>query len=162
MKQVLNYKTSPKDFFLQILAIITLYISSINFLVLIFQYINIFIPDKYSSDNYYNIQSYYNMIRFSIASLIIMFPIYITCTWYLNKSYASENYKSKSRIRRWLIYFTLFAASLIIAGDLIALIFNFLGGELKIRFILKIISVIFVAGSVFTYYFWNIKKYKNE
>ncbi|MEK7085265.1 MAG: DUF5671 domain-containing protein, partial [Patescibacteria group bacterium] len=63
------------------------------------------------------------------------------------------------RIRKWLVYFTLFAASLFIIGDLIALIYNFLQGELTVRFFLKILTVFFVAGSVFWYYFMDIRKH---
>lgn len=155
-------KTSPKDVFLHLLAIVTLYTSAISFLVLIFQYVNVLLPDPISPDGFYHLSSAYSRIRWSISSLIVVFPVYILTTWYLNKSYAAVPSKSNLRIRKWLIYFTLFAAALIIIGDLVTLINNLLGGELTLRFILKVASVFFVAASVFTYYFWELKKYKND
>lgn len=154
-------KTSPRDFFLHLLAIVTLYISAVSFATLIFQYINYFFPDPLQ-DNYYLRESLGRSIRWSIASLIVIFPVYIGTSWFLNKSYAITPYKRNLRIRRWLIYFTLFAAALIIIGDLVALIFNLLGGELTARFILKVLTVLFVAGSIFWYYLWDIRHHKTE
>lgn len=155
-------RTSPKDVFMHLLAIVTLYTSAISFLVLIFQYVNVLLPDPIAPDGFYHLFSAYSRIRWSISSLIVVFPVYILTTWYLNKSYAAVPSKSNLRIRKWLIYFTLFAAALIIIGDLVTLINNLLGGELTLRFILKVAAVFFVAASVFTYYFWELKKYKND
>ena len=154
-------KTSPKEFFLHLLSILALYFSAISFLVLLFQYINILIPDVLESE-YYNRQSALGGIRWALSALIIVFPVYLLINWYLNKSYTKEPAKRSLRVRRWLIYFTLFAAAGIIIGDLVSLIYNFLGGELTTRFSLKIIAVFFVAGATFTYYFWDLKIHKTE
>ncbi|MCX6788269.1 MAG: DUF5671 domain-containing protein [Candidatus Jorgensenbacteria bacterium] len=154
-------KVSPKDVFLHLLAIITLYISSITFLVLIFQYINIYFPDALNG-GYYAIESAYSSIRFAIATLVVVFPVYIFTTRFLNKSYESNPTKRNIRIRKWLVYFTLFVAALVVIGDLVTLIYNLLGGEVTIRFLLKASTVLFVVVSVFTYYFSDLKKYKTE
>ncbi|MDP2695836.1 MAG: DUF5671 domain-containing protein [bacterium] len=153
---------SPKDIFLHLLVIITLYFSAGSFMALIFQYINIGFPDAVSPDGYYGSQSSYSTIRWSIASLIVIFPIYLFTSRFLNKSYEITPDKRNLRIRKWLIYFTLFIAALIIIGDLVTLIFNFLDGELTTRFLLKVTTVFFVAGSAFWYYFYDLRKYKTE
>lgn len=155
-------KTSPKDFFLHLLAMATLYISAINFGTLIFQYINLAFPDPLTSSEYWIRQSAYSSIRWSIASLIIVFPVFIITSWYLNKMYATTPFKRNLRIRKWLIYFTLFVASVVIIGDLVTLVYQLLGGEFTIRFILKVLTVGFIAGSVFFYYFQDVRKYKTE
>lgn len=155
-------KTSPKDVFMHLLAIVTLYTSAISFLVLIFQYVNVLLPDPIAADGYYHLSGAYSRIRWAISSMIVVFPVYLLTTWYLNKSYALTPSKTNLRIRKWLIYFTLFAAALIIIGDLVTLINNLLEGELTLRFLIKVTSVFFVAASVFTYYFWELKKYKTE
>lgn len=154
-------KSGPKDVFLHLLAIITLYSSAGAFITLIFQYINIFFPDalEYSI---YAVGSSYSTIRFAISSLVVIFPIYILSSWYLNKSYSENPEKRGLRIRKWLLYFTLFAAALIIMGDLVVLINRLLEGELTLRFLLKVLTMAFVAGSVFGYYFHDLKKYKTE
>jgi len=152
----------PRDVFLHILAIITLYTSAVSFTALIFQYINVLLPDPLERDAYYLLQSYYRSIRWSISALSVVFPTYLAASWYLNKLYAASPEKRNLRIRKWLLYFTLFAASLIIVGDLVTLIYNFLGGELTARFLLKIFTVFFVAGSIFWYYFWDLRKSGDE
>lgn len=155
-------KTSPKDVFLHLLAIITLYTSAISFLVLIFQYVNVLFPDPVSPGGYYAVSNYYSRIRWSLSSLIVVFPVYVLTNWFLNKNYSANPAKRNLWIRKWLIYFTLFAAALIIIGDLVTLINNLLGGELTVRFLLKVLAVLFVAGSVFGYYLWDIRRFKTE
>ena len=125
---------------------------------MLFQYINVLIPDPLAR-GYYQLQGYYSGIRWSIASLIVIFPVYIWAGWYLNKIYLLEPEKRNLRIRKWLLNFTVFAAALIIIGDLVALIYNFLGGDITTRFVLKIAAVFFVAASVFFYYFWELKSW---
>ena len=154
-------KSGPKDVFLHLLAIITLYGSAGAFITLIFQYINVLLPDalEYSV---YAVSGSYGIIRFAISSLVVIFPIYILSSWYLNKSYEENPEKRGLRIRKWLLYFTLFAAALIVMGDLVALINRLLEGELTLRVLLKVLTMAFVAGSVFGYYFYDLKKYKVE
>lgn len=154
-------KTSPKDFFLHLLAIIALYFSAGSFITLIFQYINVIFPDILVSGTYY-LRSAYNAIRWAIASLVVSFPIFVFTSWFLEKAYGRTPEKRNLRIRRWLVYFTLFAAAVIIAGDVVALIYNFLGGELTVRFFLKALTVLAVSAAVFGYYFYDIRKHKTE
>lgn len=151
-------KTEPKDVFLHLLAIIALYASVIAFLVMLFQYINVIVPDQLER-GVYQLQNYYSSIRWSISSLIVIFPVYIWAGYYLNKIYFIEPEKRNLRIRKWLLNFTVFAAALIIIGDLVTLIYNFLGGDITARFILKIAAVLFVALVVFFYYFWELKSW---
>ena len=151
-------KTEPKDVFLHLLAIIALYASATAFLVMLFQYINVLIPDLLERD-YYRLQSYYSSIRWSISSLIVIFPVYVWAIYYLNKIYSLEPEKRNLRIRKWLLNFTVFAAALIIIGDLVTLIYSFLGGDITSKFVLKIVAVFFVAVSVFFYYFWELKNW---
>lgn len=151
-------KVSPKDVFMHLLAIVTLYGSAVSFGALLFQMITIWIPDVLEY-NAYARESALQAIRWAIASLIIVFPVYIGTTWMLNKSYTAEPEKRNLRIRKWLTYFTLFAASVIIIGDFVTLIYNLLGGELTLSFLLKVAVVLFVAGSVFYYYLWDLKRH---
>lgn len=147
--------TSPKDVFLHLFSIIALYISVGAFVALIFQYINVLFPDAL---NPYETQSAYGAIRWALAMLIIVFPAYAGSMWLLHRGYAQNSATRALRTRKWLIYFTLFAAAVIIAGDLVALIYNLLNGDLTVRFMLKAATVFLVSGSVFGYYIGEIKK----
>lgn len=155
-----SYKASPKEFFLHLLATVTLYASAISFLVLLFQYINIYFPDPLQ--NYYSVNSAYSAIRYAISTLIVVFPVYIMTERALAKRYEKNPLLLVSRVRKWLVYFTLFVAALIGIGDVILLIFNLLGGELTARFVLKVLAVFFVSGSVFAYYILDMKRHKEQ
>lgn len=147
-------RNTPRDLFLHLLGIVTLYWSSISFITLVWQYINYFYPDAL---NYYPL-SFSGSMRFAISSLIIVFPVFLLTSWYLNKIYSKESQVRESKIRKWLIYLTLFIASLVIIGDLIAVINSFLGGEITTRFILKALSILVVAGIIFAYYLDDVRK----
>lgn len=144
----------PRDVFLHLLAVVTLYWSSIAFVNLIWQFINYFFPDILNG--YYI--NFSQASRFAVASLIIVFPVFIVVSWYLNKIYRKEAEVRESKIRKWLIYFTLFVASLVIIGDLVTTIVTLLGGEITTRFILKAFTVLLVAGVIFGYYLDDVRK----
>ena len=145
----------PRDLFLHLLAIVTLYWSSISFVTLVWQFINNYFPDVLN--NYYG-DSILSLVRFNVSAIIIVFPVFIGVSWYLNKIYTRESVVRESKIRKWLIYLTLFIASLVIIGDLIFVINALLGGEVTIRFILKALSIIFVAGIIFGYYLDDVRR----
>lgn len=156
-------KTSPKDFFLNLLSTVALYMTSASFIVLVFQYINIFFSDTLDSNSYSNpLRSAYDAIRFAVSTLVVAFPVYVASLWYMNKEYVNNPEKRRVKIRKWLVYFTLFLAAVIIMGDFITLIYTFLNGAITIRFILKVITLLAVVSSIFGYYFYNLRKYKTE
>lgn len=146
----------PRDLFLHLLAIVTLYWSAISFVTLVWQFINNFFPDILA-DQYVGLYRA-ELIRFSVSALIIVFPVFILVSWYLNKIYRRESQVRESKIRKWLIYLTLFIASLVIIGDFIFVINTFLSGEITIRFILKALSVLLVAGVIFGYYLDDVRR----
>lgn len=152
-------KTSPRDFFLHVIAIITLYVSAVSFTTLLFQYINYFFRDPLF-EGWLVREAIAGPMRWSVASLIIIFPVFALVSRFLTNAYTKTPYLRNLRIRRWLIYFTLFAASLIIIGDLVTLIFRLLGGEISTRFVLKVVALFFVTGSIFGYYLWDLREEK--
>ncbi len=145
----------PRDLFLHLLAIVTLYWSAVSFVTLIWQFINNFLPDAL---DFYSSSYSLSLIRFSVSALIIVFPVFILISWYLNKIYDREAAVRESKIRKWLLYLTLFIASLVIIGDFIFVINTFLGGEITTRFILKALSIILVAGVIFGYYLDDVRR----
>lgn len=152
--QVQDGQNTPKDFFLHLLAIIALYMSAASLMTLLFQYINVLFPDPLAYANYTGIAG---AIRYAMATLIIIFPVYVLISKILNGEYAVMPEKREYRLRKWLVYFTLFVAGITIIIDLVVLIFNFLGGDLTSRFILKILVVLLVAGVIFWYYQKDLK-----
>ena len=154
MYNILMNKMSPRDFFTHIGVIVTLYVSSISLIALLFQVINIAYPDPL----YGYLDPYSSGIRWAIASLIIIFPLYIFLSWLLDREYRLNPEKRNLGIRRWLTFLTLFVTGAAIATDLIVLINSFLGGEISLRFVLKVMVVLVVTGFVFGYYLWDLRR----
>lgn len=149
-------KNLPRDVFMYLLAVITLVISAVSFGILVFQYINIYFPDVLT-DYYVGKSAYLGTIRQSLAFLIVVFPVYIWVSRFLRRDMEANPEKSDLKVRKWLLYLTVFAAGLVIIGDLVALLNTFLEGEITTRFVLKVLTIFFIAGSVFYYYFKELR-----
>lgn len=151
-------KTTPKDFFLNLGVIVGLYISAISFLNLAFSIINTAFPPFYSYGGYAS--GYYNpsSISWPVATLIIVFPIFILLGWLLEREYGALPEKRELGIRRWLSFITLFLAGIAIAADLIFLLYTFLTGEiLTVGFLLKVFSVLIMTAAIFSFYILDIR-----
>jgi hypothetical protein len=146
-------RTTPKDFFLYFATMAGLYVSVVSLITLLFQCIEALFPD--ALDVYRD--PYSSGIRFAIASLIIVFPIYLVLTRVANNHLRRNPEKRDVGIRKWLIYLTLFVAGVAIVIDLIMLVNTFLGGEITIRFVLKVLAVLLVVGAVFGYYWQDLR-----
>lgn len=152
---------SPREVFLHLLAIVTLYMSAFNFGRLIFGYVNRAFPDLLEGQYYPGMASNESM-RWSLAMLIIGFPIYFFTTRFLQRLYVKNPWEQTRRIRKWLLYLTLFLAAVVIIGDLVTLVYTFLGGELTVRFALKVVTVFFIAAAIFGYYFWELRHFRES
>jgi len=163
MDQIVKKKTSPKDVFLQLAVIAALYFAAGAFITLLFQLINIWLPDVLNDGYYYGMgRPYLGALRFALATLIVVYPVLLVLARALAKSYKEDSEKHESRLRKWLVYFTLFLAASIMLGDLISLVWNFLGGELTLRFVLKSLAMLLVLGTIFAYYRWDLKRENAE
>jgi hypothetical protein len=150
-------KSTPKDVFMHLLAFVALYASAVTLMALLFQYINVWFPDPL--DYYSSVQ---NTIRYSASFLVVLYPVFLIMSWLINREFTLDPARREIRVRKWLIYLTLFVSALTVIGDVITLVYNLLGGEFTTRFILKILVVLLVSGGIFAFYIWDLKgKMKN-
>lgn len=144
-------KTTAKDFFLHLAAMVSLYAGTIALLNLLFRVINVAYPQI---DRYFFGPS----ISLPVAVLIVVFPLFLFLNNVLRKSYEQEPERKQLAIRRWLVYITLFVTGIAVSGDLITLIYFFLDGrELTAGFLLKVLAVLVVAGGLFSYFLQDLK-----
>lgn len=141
---------TARNVFLYVLVVITLATSAVNLGTLGFQYINLYVPDPSLLQCYGT--SCQDAIRWSIASLVVMFPALVWAWRALERDVTAFPERRRSRARRWLLTFTLFVAGLVLLGDAIALIYSWLGGDLTIQFLLKLVVMALVSGTVFGYF----------
>ncbi|MEO8065457.1 MAG: DUF5671 domain-containing protein [Candidatus Doudnabacteria bacterium] len=146
-------RSTPKDVFMHLLAIVTLYASVVSFIALLWQFINIWFPDPL---NYYY-TSILNSIRWSASVLVVMYPVYVLMTWLINREFGSDPALREIRVRKWLVYLTLFISALTVIIDVITLVYNLFGGEVTLRFFLKILVVLITAAAVFLYYYYDLR-----
>ncbi len=153
-----NPKTTPKDFFLWAGAMIMLYGSAVAFIRLVFDYINYTFPD--ALNNYYYADPYQGSMSLEIASLIVLFPVFLVLMRIIRKDIAKDPSRGEIWIRRWALYLTLFIAGLTIVGDLITLIYTFLSGsDITVRFLLKVVVVLLVTGGGFMHFIADLWGY---
>ncbi len=148
----MNPQTSSKakDFFLNLGATISLYTVVGSLINLLFTVINTAYPQITS---YYYLGS--SSISWPVAILVIFTPILIVLMWILGKQYSVE---PPSTLHKWLTYLTLFIAGLIIAGDLITVLYYFIDGqELNTAFLLKVLVLLLVSAGIFGYYLSDIR-----
>jgi len=146
---------NAKYAFLYMFSLVALLFLALGTGQVIFQAINKYITDlvsSYSSD--FNSEA----LKMAISALVIAIPIYYLVMRYLNKSLVKGELDKESAIRRWLIYFILFVSSVVMIVWLIITISNFLNGELTTKFILKAVTAIAIAGIIFSYYFYDVKR----
>lgn len=149
---------AAREAFMYLVLFLCLYISAFSFGSLLFHFINRWIPDAI---RYYE-SGDLSAVRMSVASLIVAFPVYLWLSSLLASAIKKDADRKGSKVRKWLTYITLFIAAGVIIGDLITLLFNLLGGELTARFLLKVLTVLLIAGLIFGYYLWDLRQEEKE
>ena len=97
---------------------VALYASAVSLLNLLFEIINASFPDALN----FSYDRFSSGMRWSIASLLIVFPLYIFLSWFINKDLTANPPKKNLGVRKWLTYLTLFIAGVTIITDLIIFI----------------------------------------
>lgn len=151
---------SPREAFLYLVLFATLYLTAWHLGSLLFDLINAAIPDPV--DTRFGAAMRDNSMRFSVASLVIAFPIYLFVARLLSRELARNPVKRLSAVRRWLTYLTLFFAVTVLVCDLIALVHSLLGGDLTLRFVLKVLVVGAIAGAIFGFYLVDLRREERE
>lgn len=144
-----------RDAFFHLLTFAAFFTTAISLMTVAFQYISYFLPDPALEGMYGN--EPFSGMRWSIAAIIVACPIFLLLSRFLVREMRQHPEKSSSAIRRWLTYITLFFAASALMGDFITLVFYLLEGELSLRFLLKVLVVLAVAGSSFVYYFQSLR-----
>jgi hypothetical protein len=146
---------SAREAFFYLLLFVTLYVSAFNFGNLLFIFIDQAVPDPAQpSAELWLIDS----IRGAVSSLVVAFPLFLYLSRKIARELLSTPAGKASGVRRWLTYLTLFIASCIILGDVSVLLYNLLGGELTLRFILKALVVGGIAGTILLYYLRGLRR----
>jgi Domain of unknown function (DUF5671) len=145
---------SARDAFFYLLLFGTLYVSAFHLGSLVFDFINRALPDSAQS---LNIEYWRQSVRWALASLIVTFPVFLYLSATDGRSIRRDPSTRRSQIRQSLTYLTLLIAASVLIGDVITLVYNLLGGELTTRFILKVLTIAIIAGTIFFHYLAGLR-----
>jgi len=146
---------TAREAFMYVVLFSTLYVSAFNFGSLLFDFINQAFPDPATRGSAgYALQA----MRWSISSLVVAFPVFLFVSRFINRTIQVDSRKRGSKVRFNLTYLTLFLAGSCLSCDVIVLVYNVLGGELTIRFVTKVAAVAIIAGPIFGYYLWDLRR----
>lgn len=149
-------KTTAKDVFLYLGIIITLSVSVGNMISIIFTALEKVFVDPLTS-MYVN-DIYNDGTRMALASLVILFPLYVLLSWFASREVIKNPEMKELLARKITIYIALFVTTCTLVGTLISVVYTFLGGELSALFGWKAFTVVVLASSVFGYYFYTLRR----
>ncbi len=149
-------ENTSKNFVLQLGALASLYASLTALVMVLFGIINIMFPD--AAESYWQYEGNQESVRFGIAMLAVFFPTYLVLTRFVNQIRRREHGVYLT-LTRWLIYLSLFVGSAILLGDLVAVLWSFLNGEITMRFVLKAIALLVVVSAAVKYYILDTRGY---
>lgn len=148
---------TPKQFVMQLGAIVSAYVTLIAFLLLCFSLIDLFIPDFIES--YWEVESAGSSARTAIAFLIVSTPTVVYLTRQIQRLRNTTTNIQYAPLMRWLVYLSLFLGSAVLLGYVVGIIVQFLNGELSLRFILKALVASSVIGAAMWYYLKDSEGY---
>jgi hypothetical protein len=146
---------SAREVFIYLILFAALYGTAFSIGSLLFELINRSFPDPLWQNS---IQASNNNIRWDMAWIIVAFPLFMLTFRSVNHAIRTDLTKRASRPRKWLTYLTLFVAGAFLIGDAATLIYNLLGGELTIRFVLKVATIAVMAGGIFTFFLSEMRR----
>ena len=147
---------SAREAFFYLVLFASLYTAAWSLGDLLFEMLNRALPD--AADPAYMATRLDESMRWSTASLIIALPLYLWIARLLAREVTRDPLARLSPVRRWLTYLTLFLASIALVSDMITLVYHLLGGEITLRFLLKVLVVAAIAGSIFGYYLSDLRR----
>jgi len=139
---------SAQDFFLYLVTFLSLAFVAFGEGSILFGFIDKFVTDVES-----NMFPAFNqgVVKFGIAALIIAGPIFFMVSKIITRRISEQKISLESKVRKWLTYLVLFFAAATI-------IVNFLSGDYAASFLLKVLVILLIAGGIFGYYFWDMRR----
>ena len=151
-------KSSTVDIAVNFFSFILLCIVATALGSLYFQIINKYFQDPLAALGGAGEWGRTSAIHYAIASLVIGFPLYLAAIRIWFRKFREDEGRAESRLTKWLTYLVLLVASVTIVGDLIAVLFKLLQGEVTVRFFLKALIILVIAGLIFSFYYLERRK----
>lgn len=149
------------DAFEHVLLFISLYIFATAFALLLHFFVDRIFPSSISTTSYLSGSSYYStIIRGYLAAIIVSYPFFAFLFLRITKRTFELPDLRKIHARKTLIYITLIVTFIIGLINLISIVYNFLGGNINLNFLLHFFVTFIVSGIIFLYYLNQVRSDK--
>jgi hypothetical protein len=152
---------SPREAFLYLLMFVALHMVAYHTGAVLFALIGRAWPDPMLL-NEQSVAFMREQVRFSVASLLVAFPVFLFTSRLVGGAITREPEKRDSGVRRWLTYLTLFNGACVLIGDFIAVVLGALKGELVTPFVAKAVVVGAIAGWLFLHYLGGMQRDESD
>jgi hypothetical protein len=142
-------KGGAREAFFYLTAFTCLYVSAVAFVLMVFNLIDVAIPD--ATHQYWNNEWSFSTIRSALSALVVFFPLYLVFLWLIHRDTVSGKTVAGGGVERWLTYLTLFVIVLTMLVDASTLLYWMLEGEATMRLLLKAVSLFAVMCGVFAW-----------
>ena len=146
-----------RDAFFHMLTFGALYAWATSLILLFFTYINFALPDPAWRTSYAQLVETMSIIRAQLAIVIVAFPIFLVLWHFLLREVGRDPETARGAIRRWLVHLSIFVGALTLSGDVMALIYYLLEGQLTVRFLLKAGVLFLIAGGLVLYLVFTLR-----
>lgn len=150
---------SSREAFLYLLMFVALHMVAFHTGAILFVVVGQWWPDPMLNVSF---ETVVDRTRFSVASLLVAFPVFLLASRVVGRALASDPEKRNSGVRRWLTYLTLFIAACVLIGDFIALVLSALRGELVGSFVARVVVVGAIAGWLFVHYLGGMQREESD
>lgn len=157
-RATLSRTASTVDVVINFFSFILLGIVATALGTLYFQIINIAFPDALDAANWYGESQATSSIHYAIAALLIGFPLYFFAMRLWFRKFREDEGRAESKLSKWITYLVLLVTAVTIVGDLITVVFTMLQGEITVRFFLKALVILAIAGAIFGFYYLERRK----
>lgn len=139
---------SPRDAFLHLLGMAMLYTAAFATGTILFHFVDRWLPA--ATDDALGV--FGSSLRTAAAALLVSIPILGLTHRTIGRDASRDPALRLTPVYRTLAYLTLLITSLVMAGDLIAATICFLSGDLTVRFILKALIILLLAGGIYLWF----------
>lgn len=146
------------DAFEHILLFISMYVLAFTIGATLILFVDRWVPGVPDVYDYGNDAYRLSTLRGFIAALVVSYPLFSFFFLRITKRTFDHPDIRGLKARKFLIYLTLVVAFLIVIGNVISLVFNFLNGNVTPNFFLKFIVIVSISGVIFSYYLQQVKE----
>jgi hypothetical protein len=97
------------------------------------------------------------LVRAFVAAIIVSYPVFLFISILLKKQLKTQPSIRSLRSRKVLIYLTLIMTFLILLGDIVIGIYDFLAGSITSITIRHLLVTILISGPIFIYFITEVK-----